>query len=150
MLNLNAGDKITIISVNWMALTQKLEVQFMRTPETNPNAMIVKRRGKRTEFPINIEDKLIFQGWDIPLKTDSENFGSGNSIMRGNACINLMGTPEVVRSYVEANNMNPLARKAHIIAISEPGDKAKEVPVYPELSDGHVVIERMKDNLKVG
>jgi len=150
MLNLNTGDKITIIGVSWMALTQKLEVQFMRTPETNPKAMIVKRRGKRTEFPINIDDKLIFQGWDIPLKTDSENFGSGNSIMRGNACINLMGTPEAVRGFIEANNMNPLARKSHVVAISGEGDNAKEVPVYPELYDGHAVIDTMLEKLKVG
>ena len=149
MLNLNTGDRITIIGVDsCMALTTKYEVEYQRPWVDDQDRIVVRSRGKRKEILLAIKHQLVFKGWDIPVKTDSELYGPGGSVMRGNACINLMGTPDDVRGYVEANNIKPQAKKSHIVAISGPGSDAAEVPVYPELYDGHAVIDRMLENLK--
>lgn len=79
----------------------------------------------------------IFEGWEMPILCDSEQGG----IIRGNACINLMGTPKDIRSWIDTCNLNPNLDKSNILSIVD----EVETVVYPELvvTGTHAVIDRI-------
>ena len=140
--------KYTIIGISeWMATTTKIEIQITR--QIN-NRFVFKAKGKRKEFylqPLK-DNNLVFEGWDLPVRIDSEGdyvlepgHVMASKIFRGNACINLIGDENVIKDYVENKNLNEIfSSKGEIVYC-----KGKEEKVlYPEIEVSHAVINRMK------
>ena len=103
-------------------------------------------RDPMTQEPI---DWAIFEGWDRPITCDTDRYGQRSvSIMRGNACYNFMGTPEQVRAWIEAGQLNPFFETYKALAI----EGQLETVVFPEhvITGNHAVIDRlMTDNPEV-
>jgi hypothetical protein len=92
---------------------------------------------------------LLFDGWKVPLKIDSEQ-GGGSYVVCGNACFNFLGDPQAVRQYIDDHNLNPYFNRhdavlAHGNRVSTGGDSA--IPVYPEVPTTHAVIKDIRERL---
>ena len=105
-MNWQEGEKYTVIGVgSMMAMTFKHEITCKGiNPIDNEPIWVAKGKRKKQLFrePIGRE-MLVFKGWNIPLKIDSEaepertGTGMTSMIMCGNACFNFLGTPGFVR-----------------------------------------------------
>lgn len=153
------GKKYTIYRINWMAITSKKEIQIVELRDT---AAVFKDRGKRKLYLLPFESKdyesapvkpfegAVFEGWDQPIKCDSET----NSYS-GNACYNFLGTPLEIRAWIESGQLNPAFEKDRVLAVErgEPegtygiAKDKNESMVYPELyrPGYHAVIDRVMD-----
>jgi len=126
--------KYTIIGISdFLATTTKAEIEI-----TNKigDRYTFKQRGKRKEFYLRInKDSLVLKGFDIPFKVDSET-GS----FCGNACINMLGTPEQIKEFIDKFNLNPEFDKSVVNSILRCDPEQKdyhqqiEKLVYPELA----------------
>ena len=93
--------------------------------------------------PVNEFDGAVFEGWDTPYTSDTDQDRDGNPIrtMRGNACFNFVGPADRIRAWIEEKQLNPKFRKEHVLAIEPDGT---EKVVYPDLyRSGHAVIDRV-------
>lgn len=149
------GLRLTIIGIGVIAQTQKQEIELvMAADRSGQPALAFKNRGKRKLFlfrePDN--DTLVFEGWDIPVKTDQElRRTDGCTRFSGNACINLAGDPAVLKEWIETKNLNPLfgdRLKSNILLHkAEDGCNDDGTLLYPELYEGgHAVINRILAN----
>lgn len=156
---MKVGGKYTCFHIDsMMAMTHKAEIQVK---EINPEHFVFVARGKRKllmkrwesrsyqSAPLEPIDWAIFEGWDQPITCDTDRYGQGSvSIMRGNACYNFMGTPEQVRAWIEAGQLNPFFETYKALAI----EGQLETVVFPEhvITGNHAVIDRlMTDNPEV-
>lgn len=144
-LDINPGDKLTVIGVSpAMAMTTSIEAVIVEVaPDGEGLSLQCKLRGKIKKMGIrwsSLKESLIIKGWDVPFETDIEYSGKHGGSFRGNACINLIGTPADIRGFIDQKNINPSARLGTVIAIE--GDK--ETLVYPEMDERHSVVEGMK------
>jgi len=139
------GSKLTIFEISpWMAMTVKREIEI--TGELG-GKVTFKPKGKRKQYylPTFTESSLVFAGWDLPIKIDSEVEKMGTYFMistsRGNACLNLVGPIETIREYVQTKNLNEnFTRFDEVIHI----DGEKETPVFPDVPTHHAVVERIR------
>lgn len=142
VIDIQPKDKLTIFSINVMAATSKDEITVEKIEESR---IIFKRGRKRAlyamPFPFT-NDKLVFKGHKIILKTDFEHFGN---TFCGNACYNLGGLPaSEMRVFIETKNINKNFDKyAHILCMTDDPDKPKLL--YPEIETNHAVIQRIKN-----
>lgn len=128
------GGKYTIVAINNMAMSCRREITICGEID---GKVTYKLRGKRTQYFLDVGKGFVFEGWDLPLKVDTD---SKYGIMRGNACFNFVGNPDTIRTLIDTKNLNPQARKG--IALVVDGDK--EELLYPDQADeGHAVIERI-------
>ncbi len=161
------GKEYTVFKLNAMAMTVKQEIKVVGfDAEGNP---IWKEPRGRKEFvlrlatrsyrtaPLKEFDGAIFEGWDQPIKADTDRDRPSEmrgpvccrSVMRGNACYNFMAEPLEVRAWVETGQLNPKFEKFKVVACGRGNDR--EEVVYPELyKGGHAVIERLLQNGKEG
>ncbi|HSA34493.1 MAG TPA: hypothetical protein P5077_12275 [bacterium] len=98
--------------------------------------------------PVNEFDGAVFEGWDTPFTSDTDQDRDGSPIrtMRGNACYNFVGPVEKIREWIETKQLNPKFRKEHVVAIGPDGN---ETVVYPDLyRSGHAVIDRILETQK--
>ena len=142
------GKRYTVFGISsFMASTWKAEIEVNSLDE---NAWpIFKQRGKRKlkKFIDNNKETAVFEGWDIPLNTDSELCGKTGTIMRGNACFNFVGKPEEIKKYIDEKQLNPAFEKSRVLSVSK--DEARdETVVYPELviKGEHAVVDRLIGN----
>jgi len=139
------GTRLTLIEISpWMAMTTKREIEI--TGELGGKTTF-KPRGKRKQYylPTFAESSLVFEGWDLPIKIDSEVEKMGTYFMtatsRDNACLNLVGPIETIREYVQTRNLNEkFARFDVVIQI----DGEKEIPVFLNCPTQHAVVERIR------
>jgi len=144
------GTKLTLYSVSpFMACTQKLELEITGEKDNRPT---FKKRGFCREYflPELIESSLLFEGWDLPLKLDSEvKVKDGiltKSLFRGNACLNLVAPIEVIAQYVTNRNLNDLfTREDAVIQI----DGDKEIPVFPNAPSQSAVVDRIRSHVLI-
>lgn len=149
------GKKYTLYRMSFMATTSKTEILVTRYLDNgNP---VFKRRGDsgrlgRNEFileilsrayesaPLKVFDGAVFEGWDQPIKCDTET----NSF-RGNACYNFMGTVLQVRDWMDKGQLNPAFDKSEVLACGA-AENAEEL-VYPDLyqEGAHAVLDRIRD-----
>jgi len=127
-----------------MAMTVKREIQICG--ELN-DKVTFRIHGQRKMFylPKFNESALIFEGWDLPIKTDGDISIQGpvfkTSTMRGNACLNLVGDMQLIKEWVQSKNLNEnFTRFDEVIHI----DGDKETPVFPEVPTHHAVVERIR------
>jgi hypothetical protein len=168
------GQKLTIFSISEsMAHTQKAEVtitSLLETPEERlryqrgpldgyRHGAMKYRGGKRKEyyFDVRLNSSLVFNGWDLPLITDSEALKGSFS---GNACFNLAKREPMsehrldtifLRAYISEKALNPLtdqikgaclcvrATEGLGCGVGEGGEL-----LWPEIEIAHAVVQRMK------
>src|SRR5262249_3236659 len=106
---------------------------------------VVLQRGKRKDMYLDLEqDAILLDGWDLPLKADTECGG----VFAGNACFNLIGDPEAIRSLIETRAVLPVRAEAKgkILVSPQPqtglSDEAKLL--HPEIETHHAVVNRLK------
>lgn len=142
VIDIQPKDKLTIFSINGMAATSKDEITVEKIEESR---IIFKRGRKRAlytmPFPFT-NDRLVFKGHKIILKTDFEHFGN---TFCGNACYNLGGLPaSEMRVFIEIKNINKnFHGYAKILCMTDDPEKPKLL--YPELETSHAVIQRIKN-----
>lgn len=139
------GSKLTIFEISsWMAMTVKREIEI--TGELN-GRVTFKQRGKRKQFYLSPpkDSTLIFEGWDLPIRTDGEVIKIGavfsTSTSRGNACLNLVAPIELLREYLQTKNLNEKFTRFDVV-IQIDGDK--EIPVFLNCPTQHAVVERIR------
>ena len=147
------GNKYTVIGVGEMlAMTFKSEITINGVDSKTGEPFWVergKRKAKIFARPVG-RDMLVFEGWDLPLKTDQEQDKTAGYMMCGNACFNFLGDPNFVRDFIDKNNINEyFARHDTILAH---GDKViatstneSGIPVYPEAPTTHAVVQRLRE-----
>ncbi len=151
------GKQYSVYAIDsMMAMTHKKEILITGThTDGNP---IFKKRGKRKQFIFELRARsyqsaplietvsAIFEGWDQPVSCDTESHGT----MRGNALYNFTASPETIRAWIEAGQLNPNFEAGAVLSVPVSGDSIHdETPVFPELyQGGHAVMDRILD--KVG
>jgi hypothetical protein len=141
-----------------MALTHRQEIEVRSVIEPiqvgyegrNARLGTYWVRGKRKEYFLDLKpDTLVFDGWDVPFKADTE--GSGR--FSGNACFNLVGDPAVIREWVETRQLNSSVgdrARAKILVWPKERDSlhmGEGAFLYPEIDTHHAVINRIKEKL---
>jgi hypothetical protein len=107
----------------------------------------VRFRGKRKEFYLDLaHDDILLDGWDQPFRTDGEAGG----VMSGNACYNLVGDPEAIRTAIESKAVFLVSdgAKAKILVnrtARTTCDDSGTMILYPDIETHHAVINRMKN-----
>lgn len=141
------GSKLTIFSVSsFMATTLKQEVEIVSESQ---DRAVFRTQSKRKLFflPEFNDSTLVFEGWDLPIKTDSDVFSKEEmfttNLMRGNACLNLVGDIELIREYVQHKNLNENFKRLDVVIQI---DGAKENPVFWNVPTNHAVVERIRAN----
>ena len=142
-IDIKSNDKLTLISINGMAMTSKDEIKVI---EVHPDKFIFQRGRKRSLYKMSLplkNDVMVFKGHNLPVLTEYEH--TNGRFMLGNACFNLAGmeTPKL-REYIEKNNINPnFDHHGCILNILEDIDNPELV--YPEVDIYHAVISRIKE-----
>lgn len=142
--------RYTVIGISEvLALTTKTEIRVAKIDDAGEPVIALRRKRTLHKFRDGLgRDKLVFEGWDIPLKVDSEQEGS--FVMNGNACFNFLGDAEGIRSFVSEKNLNEYFSRhdailAHGERVRPGGDSA--IPVYPEVPTTHAVIKQIREKL---
>jgi hypothetical protein len=149
------GQKVTLLKIDdMMAMTHRyeLEVRSVLEPQAvgyegrKQRVATVRQKGKRKEFYLDLAaDDMLLDGWSLPFKTDTE----GGGVMSGNACYNLIGEPEAIRTRLEQRAIFPVtdSAKAKVIVTRTErttcGDDGMAL-LYPEINTHHAVINRIK------
>ncbi len=144
-MNYTQGTKLTLIEISpWMAMTVKREIEI--TGELGGRTTY-KVRDKRKQFYLSppTDSTLVFEGWDLPIRTDGEVIKIGavfsSTTSRGNACLNLVAPLELIKEYVLIRNRNEkFTRLDTVIRI----DGEEEIPVFPDVPTSHAVVERIR------
>ena len=146
------GEKYTLYRISGMATTVKQEIKVVRYFDGNP---VYKEKGKKKELILRLEyreyagdvvrvfDGAVFADWDQPIRCDTERFGFGSCIMRGNACFNFVAPVGMIKEWIDTKQMNPHFRKGFVLSVRA-NSEGDEVLVYPDLyTGGHAVLERL-------
>lgn len=148
------GQKYTLYRVSEsMAMTVKTEITIKDVEEKR--IVFTKSKGRK-RFELSFESRhyqsapllplkaAIFEGWNQPIKCDTEQ---SQGVMRGNACLNFLGSVDDVRAWIEQYQLNPFFEKYRVVAIGKAestfGD-APETVVFPEeYKGGHAIIDQI-------
>src|SRR5260370_1780993 len=97
---LSAGQRLTLIKIDdCLAMTQRyeLEVRSVLEPQAvgyegrRQRVAVVRQRAKRKEFYLDLAgDDILLDGWDLPVRTDTE----GGGVIAGTSCYNPIGQPD--------------------------------------------------------
>jgi hypothetical protein len=158
---LTQGQKITLVRIDdMMALTHRYELEVRQVlPEPHqrvgyyqhPRVAIVRPKGKRKDQYYDLRpDDLVFDGWNVPFKADTEVGG----IFSGNACFNLVGLPSDIKAFIETKAVFPITDSSKAKVIVWPAKRtacgdSEGALLYPEIDTHHAVIERMKHGTAV-
>jgi hypothetical protein len=155
MSGLTVGQRVTLYRIDdVMALTHRHEFE-VRSVEAGQRVgyggrrervAVVRQRGKRKDVYLDLgADDILLDGWDLPIRTDSEAGG----VISGNACYNLVGDPDIIRQCVEGRAVRPVSDEAKAkIIVARAGrttceDAGLEL-LYPDIETHHAVINRFK------
>ena len=152
---LTNGQRVTLLKIDdMMAMTHRYELEVRQVLERQAvgyegresRIAEVRQRGKRKDRYLDMRaDDILLDGWELPFQTDTE----GNGVMAGNACYNLIGEPETIRTLIETRALWPVsnAAKAKIIVGRTERTKCNDERLellYPDIESGHAVIRRFK------
>lgn len=138
------GTKLTIISNPSGMLTTKSQIIITRYNGTGAHAFpVYKAKGEKRmgtkEFVKRswLDDEMVFEGWDLPIQTDSEHFNEQFCILDNKINIGLITDGDelidpanvtfarhcFLRSFIGALQVNPnFNAKASIMVVGERGD----------------------------
>lgn len=157
------GEKYSLYYIDeMMAMSHCQQITVKRFAKSNQfndwdDVVVFVLKGKRKERVLRLQKRSyqsapmlpykggIFQGWDQPIKCDTE-FRCG--VMRGNACYNFIGTPLEIQVWIETGQLNPFFDKSSVLAIADQqsgSNNDNETVVFPdEVQPGrHAVIDRI-------
>ena len=158
-IKLAVSQLLTLFSIDdVLAMTHRNElkiVQVLETPEFRPDYVnatrgkwrlgAYKQKGKRKAYylDLKLDNCLLFEGWGLGVLTDGEapaEFKSGMAVTSyaGNACFNLHGDPEKIKSLIDTAIIASDQSKAQIIV--------GNTLLYPEIETAHAVVNRMKES----
>ncbi len=155
---LSVGQRVTLLKIDdMMAMTHRYEMEVRQTFEPQrvgyegrkTRVAIIRQRGKRKEFYLDMaDDDILLDGWGLPFKADTETAG----IFAGNACYNLVGEPEAIRQCIETRAVLPVTDDAKAKIIVSPGERTRcddegLTLLYPDIRTHHAVVNRMKEAL---
>lgn len=136
------GKKYTLYSIGGLAMTSAQEITVKGITEDN---IVFAHKGKRKRYgirlnnPSELAELAVFRGWDTSVKSDSQVGG----IVRGNACLNFVGSVESIKAMFE-EQINPIFNVHHRILAVSSRDDDQEQMVFPErYRGGHAVIDRI-------
>lgn len=137
------GQKITLFTINGIAATSRVEILITGEQQGRHT---FKEKGKRKEYYLKIRpDDIILDGWDLPLRADSES-----NRFCSNACFNIAAnSKDELKQWLD-KSLNPLTddTKAKVMFISmedfRNGNTANEDLLYPEIETHHAVVNRVK------
>lgn len=147
------NEVVTIISISdWMA--NIIKSVYKATGETHTNGKPIfkdNKKGTRKQFTLKDfnDSTLVFSGM-VPFRIDSEVIierpGSAftSRMMRGNACLNLVGDPTVIRKYIQHDNLNENFKRYDEVILIE-GEK--ETCLFPEVETSHAVVMRIRNTI---
>lgn len=172
-MKLTVGQKLTIISISSMlahTVATRCKVKeaypepqdwrdYVNGPVKGKRYGVMTIERGRKQFYLGIEYRnLAFDGWDLPFTVQSEAKRRPEPGMftttsfSGNACINLVGKPEVIRDWVENKALLPVPDDAKGILlyhdvdadgyIIDPGTDG--ALLYPDIEVRHAVIDRIR------
>ena len=146
-IGIKEGGKYTMIDVSSaMAMTRKNEITITKIEPCEQYAqyrdiirLVFKRKGKRKELCVFLKQSMIFlEGWDVDVKVDTDF-----NTFKGNALINLVGSPEEIKTLLERSNVYPFTNKG-LITYAYACTINSESMLYPDEADlSHAVIERL-------
>ena len=153
------GKKYTIFSINCMAITSKQEIQIVEN-SFDCAFPTFKEKGKRKFYQLKLWSKsyesaplepfegAVFEGWDLPIKCDSDYYGTTGQVMRGNACYNFVGDLASIKALIETCQLNPFFDVPRSLCNGVNNDQ--EIPIFPELYRGGCApMDRYIDGMKV-
>ena len=153
-----AGGKYSLYGIDsMMAMCHKTEIIVRAIDPEKGRVIFSKPRGRKQfilplesrsyqSAPIKPYEGAIFEGWDQPIKCDTEQH---SGVMRGNACYNFIGTSQAICEWIEAGQLNPSFDKGAVVAIDPNsiglcGDSPETVVFPEEVRPGnHAVIDRL-------
>jgi hypothetical protein len=139
------GKKYTIFTINCMAITSKQEIQIVEY-SLDDDFPVYKMKGKRTRYllklwsrsyqsaPLKPFEGAVFEGWDLPIKCDSDCYGTTGQVMRGNACYNFVGDLASIKALIETCQLNPFFDVPRSLCNGVNNDQ--EIPIFPDLYRG--------------
>ena len=147
-----AGKIFTAISIgDFKAETTRHELKSTGELFKNVPTFRANVRGAKDKFiykKLDDPDTLVFEGNELPFKTDSEIAPTKEFVdltIRGNAMINLAGNPDVIRDWVMHKNLNPFFfgfdRINHI-------DGAKETLLFPNSPTISRMVMKLREDRK--
>lgn len=97
---LQDGEKITVFSINGMAITSKIEATVKgKGGRLGYFGCLKGKRKMRYLFPKS--ELIVFKGWNLPIKADSDT-----NMFCGNACFNFIAeSPELLKEFILQNNL---------------------------------------------
>lgn len=156
MKDLKKGDLLTIIGISdFMANTSFNVVKATGDYTDGKPILTENKKGARKKFTLRNLDKkdtLVFKGevpfkrdFDVP-KTGTSPSGFTSTIMRGNACINLVGDAAIIKDYVLHKNLNSNFTAYDTVLLIDV-DKDAETPLFPDTPTSHAVVMRVRADL---
>lgn len=145
-MNITQGAKLTMFSINGMAITSKNEITVVEVKEEKILFKVGRKRGLYSmKLPFK-NDVLIFEGHKLPIKTDFEHFGN---IFHGNACYNIGGLSKTeLREFIDTKNINSnFSEHGKVLCMTD--DPESPELVYPEVECYSAVIADMKRKLEL-
>lgn len=148
-MNFQAGKEYTVIGISPMlATTFKAEIKVKDLNGSGYPIFSLRGKRKAQTFGLDVlRNALVFEGWDTAPRVDSEQTGS--YIMRGNACINFLGTHSdipAIRQLIQNNINEEFNRHDCIMVVPEGNPGHSEIwPVFPETETDSVVVKRIRD-----
>ena len=154
LTNLKKGDLVSIFGVSdFMGSTTHKVIKATGDYTADGKPIFTdNKKGARKKYTMRSLDKkdmLVFLG-DAPFKTDGEVpvslRGDGiftSTMMRGNACLNLVGDPVVIKDYILNKNLNTSFTCFDYVLIIDV-DADKETPLFPDVPTSHAVVERVR------
>ncbi|MAF50771.1 MAG: hypothetical protein CMH64_01640 [Nanoarchaeota archaeon] len=121
--NIKVGDKLTTFEISeFMAHTIKREIQIK---EIHNDKLVFSCKGKRKRYYFDPRKNAVFKSWNLPFIADSDT----NSFI-GNAQINLIGDPEVIKKYFDNKQLNPEFNDYSRIIVYKADDRTKTTKIY--------------------
>ncbi len=132
MENLKVDQKYTVFKIGGMAATGRLSIKIKKYVNGRPvfASKGEKAMGRKQFFLTVDHETLLFEGWDLPFKANTEYRS-----FTMNAMMNLVGDKEVIKDYIENKNLNPDFTRKDFILIWDAENystEGKNELLYPE------------------
>jgi hypothetical protein len=159
-MTLHVGQRVTLLTIdNTLAMSHRRELEVRSVLEPKPTGYqntrtrlaTVRQHGKRRECYLDLTgDDILLDGWDLPLRTDTEGKGG----MSGNACFNLIGDAAAIRQCLETRAARPISDEAKAKVFVTPAERTTRDDsgrqlLYPEIETHHAVVNRFKEARRI-
>lgn len=137
-IKLIQGDKFTLVKLSGRAIAVKVEYIIKQVFSDVRYFVTEIKSGNNSTLDIDVDNDLIFAGWEIPLTVECET----NHFLACGCYIFISNKPVHLRKYIELYNLNKgFKNKALIVYV----DKERNYSLlYPNLESKNHIIESLK------